>query len=122
MICHTIKIERTQRKIMIFSIYRLPDYVEWFQTQTEKSKLQIEKRLDMIKRDGHFGYVKNLGDDLFELKFNDGRRIYYTFIPVNNVLLLLGGCKNGQNRDINKAKNIIEKAKQNAKKRSGPYS
>lgn len=102
---------------MTFAIYPLQKYEEWFQSQTEKSKLQIEKRLDMIKREGHFGHIRDLGDDLFELKFNDGRRIYYTIIPVNNVILLLGGCKNGQDSDIRKAKNSIQKAKESAKKR-----
>ena len=102
---------------MTFTVYSLPKYEEWFQDQTEKSKLQIEKRLDMIKREGHFGHIRDLGDDLFELKFNDGRRIYYIIIPVNNVILLLGGCKNGQDSDIRKAKNSIQKAKENAKKR-----
>lgn len=57
-----------------------------------------------------------------ELKFNDGRRIYYTIIPVNNVILLLGGCKNGQSSDICKAKNSIEKAKAHAKKRASAAS
>jgi hypothetical protein len=37
------------KKLMKFTIYPLKQYEEWFQTQTEKSKLQIEKRLDMIK-------------------------------------------------------------------------
>lgn len=103
---------------MTYSIYPMPQYEEWFQTQTEKSKLQIEKRLDKIK-EGHFGHIRDLNDGLMELKFNDGRRIYYTIIPVNNVILLLGGGKNGQNSDIKKAKNSIEKAKEKAKKRVG---
>lgn len=71
----------------------------------------------MIKRDGHFGHIRDLGDDVCELKFNDGRRIYYTIIPINNVILLLGGCKNGQDRDIRKAKSSVQRAKENAKKR-----
>lgn len=104
---------------MTYAIFPMPKYDEWYQTQTEKSKLQIEKRLDKIKEEGHFGHIRNLGDDLVELKFNDGRRIYYTIIPVNNVILLLGGGKNGQDSDICKAKNSIEKAKENAKKRRG---
>lgn len=102
---------------MKFAIYFLKKYEEWLQTQTEKSKLQIEKRLDMIKQEGHFGHIRDLGDRLFELKFSDGRRIYYTIIPVNNVILLLGGCKNGQDSDIRKAKNSIQKAKENANRR-----
>lgn len=102
---------------MSFSIYPLPKYDEWFQTQSKKSKLQIEKRLNLIKQEGHFGNIRDLGDDLSELKFNDGRRIYYTIIPVNNVILLLGGGKNGQDSDIRKAKNSIQKAKENPTKR-----
>ncbi len=103
---------------MIYSIFPMPQYEEWLQTQTEKSRLQIEKRLDKVK-EGYFGHIRDLDDGLIELKFNDGRRIYYTIIPVNNVILLLGGGKNGQNSDIKKAKNIIEKAKDKAKKRGG---
>lgn len=104
---------------MTFAIYLLPTYEKWFHTQTEKSKLQIEKRLDKIKQSAHFGHTRDLGDDLFELKFNDGRRIYYCIIPIDNVVLLLGGNKNGQDYDIQKAKSILEKAKENAKKRKG---
>lgn len=115
MLYHTIKLGVG----MTYSIYPMPEYDEWFLMQTEKSKLQIEKRLDKIKKEGYFGHIRDLGDDLIELKFNDGRRIYYTIIPVNNVILLLGGGKNGQNSDINKAKNSIERAKEKAKKRRG---
>lgn len=80
-------------------------------------KFQIEKRLNKIKEEGYFGHIRDLGDELVELKFNDGRRIYYTTIPVNNVILLLGGNKNGQDSDIRKAKNIIEKAKKRTHER-----
>jgi putative addiction module killer protein len=102
---------------MIYSIYLLPQYEEWFDLQTQKSKLQIEKRLSKIEQEGYFGHIRDLGDGLIELKFNDGRRIYYTIIPVNNILLLLGGGKNGQDSDIRKAKNSIKKAKENMEKR-----
>ncbi len=106
---------------MTYVIYLMSQYKEWFETQTEKSKLQIEKRLDKVK-EGYFGHIRNLDDNLLELKFNDGRRIYYTIIPTNNVILLLGGSKNGQNSDIKKAKNSIEKAKDKAKSRNNLMS
>lgn len=101
---------------MIYKIYLMPQYEEWFDSQTNKSKFQIEKRLNNIKCIGHFGHIRNLDSGLAELKFNDGRRIYYTIIPVNNVILLLGGSKNGQESDIRKARNIIAQAKEKAKK------
>jgi len=101
---------------MSYKIYSMTQYDEWYETQTGKSKFQIEKRLDKIKTYGHFGHIRDdIGDGLAELKFNDGRRIYYTIIPENNVILLLGGNKNGQDSDIRKAKSIIAKAKERAK-------
>ena len=90
MLYHTIRVGKN-----VLQIYPMPQYDEWYETQTEKSKFQIEKRLDKIKTDGHFGHIRDLDDGLAEIKFNDGRRIYYTIIPVNNVVLLLGGNKNG---------------------------
>jgi putative component of toxin-antitoxin plasmid stabilization module len=45
----------------------MPQYNEWYETQTEKSKFQIEKRLDNIHQEGHFGHYKDLGDGLLEL-------------------------------------------------------
>lgn len=101
---------------MSYKIYLMPQYEKWYEMQTEKSKFQIEKRLDKIKTEEYFGHIRDLGDGLIELKFNDGRRIYFTIIPVNNVILLLGGGKNGQDSDIRKAKNIIAKAKEKAQK------
>jgi putative addiction module killer protein len=101
---------------MRYEIYSMPQYEEWFEKQTLKSKFQIEKRLSNIKSDGHFGHIRDLGDGLAELKFNDGRRVYYTVVPVKKVILLLGGSKNGQDSDIHKAKNIIARAKEKAKR------
>lgn len=103
-----------------YNIYQEEEYKYWYETQTFKSKRQILKRLSKIEESGHFGHINDLdedGDDLKELKFNDGRRIYYVIIPVDNVILLLGGNKNGQDKDIKKARGIIAKAKNKAKTR-----
>lgn len=103
---------------MNYRIHPTIKFNDWFEKQTEKSKVQIEKRLEKIRDFGHFGHFRQLDNELYELKFTDGRRIYYIIIPVNNVILLLGGCKNGQESDIQKARNAIQKAKENAKKRT----
>ncbi len=102
----------------VYSIYEDEGYKDWFNTQTLKSRTQVRKRLLNIQESGHFGHIRDLdedGDGLSELKFNDGRRIYYIIIPVDNVILLLGGNKNGQDKDIKKARNIIAKAKAEAR-------
>lgn len=66
-------------------------------------------RLDRIK-DGNFCDYKQLAPDLYELRlaFGSGYRIYYTI--ENNVIILLlnGGDKKSQTRDINRAKDILK--------------
>lgn len=71
--------------------------------------MQIKNRLLKIEEHGYFGTYKDLDDDLWELKFNDGRRIYFVFLPQKKIILLLGGNKNGQDKDIKKARNIFGK-------------
>ncbi|HEY4832249.1 MAG TPA: type II toxin-antitoxin system RelE/ParE family toxin [Waddliaceae bacterium] len=65
-----------------------------------------------IEDEGHFGLHKYLNAGVYELKFNDGRRIYYALIPKTKVILLLGGNKNGQDKDIKKASSILRKISQ----------
>lgn len=93
------------------------EFQEWLNNETPRSQYQIDTRLAKIRLDGHFGNHKsvshcekgNLKNLIWELKFNDGRRIYYAYIPEKNILLLLGGNKNGQDKDIGKAKNLFIK-------------
>jgi putative addiction module killer protein len=85
------------------------EYEEWFDAETKKSQVQIEDRLSKIENEGHFGIHKDLEDGVWELKWGSGRRVYYTIIPEKNIILLLGGNKNGQDKDITKAKKIIKR-------------
>ncbi len=91
---------------MMYDIYMTTEYEEWFEEQSDKHKIQISKRVSKIEEHGHFGRVKHLNNNIYELKWDGGRRIYYSIIPTKNVLLLLGGNKNGQDKDIKKAEKI----------------
>lgn len=93
-----------------YTIYETGDYLNWFGDQALKSQKQIQSRTLYIEREGYFGNHKYLeSEDLWELKFNDGRRIYYVIVPEKQVILLLGGNKNGQSKDIRQASNILRK-------------
>ncbi len=93
-----------------FVVYETEEYGEWVKSQTLKSRQQIQARILKIEEEGHFGHNKFLGDrEIWELKFNDGRRIYYAHIPELKIILLLGGNKNGQDKDIKKAASILKK-------------
>lgn len=100
---------------MGYVIYESEDYKTWFKSQTLKSQRQILSRLLKISEENYFGthkYLENAG--IWELKFNDGRRVYYVLI-INKLkmILLLGGNKNGQDKDIKKASTILRKISEN---------
>jgi putative addiction module killer protein len=92
---------------MGWTLTKLDEYVHWFASLRLKDAGQVEARLKRITDEDHFGSVKDLGDGLWELKFNNGNRIYYARTGKTELTLILGGDKNGQNRDIKKAKSLL---------------
>lgn len=89
--------------------YRLEqteEYERWRLSQPIKARLQIAKRLLLIQQEGHFGDHKSVDNGVYELRWESGRRIYYAIIPPMNLLLLLGGNKNAQNKDIQQAQRL----------------
>jgi putative addiction module killer protein len=93
----------------MYKLYKTNEFEDWLNGEPLKSKLQIEDRLLRISCDGHFGDHKRVGDHVWELKWSNGRRIYFAYIAKFNILLLLGGNKNGQSKDIAQAKKILGK-------------
>lgn len=72
------------------------------------TRARIFHRFDHVRL-GNFGDHKNLGDNLFELRFffGPGYRVYYTIKGERVVLLLCGGDKSTQAKDIARAKDIL---------------
>ncbi len=62
-------------------------------------------------QEGNPGDVKPVGEGVSELKLNfgSGWRIYYTERNVNIIMLLVGGIKNTQQRDIKLALKLAHK-------------
>ena len=94
---------------MKFKILAADEFGEWIEAEPAKARVQTAKRIDHIKDDGYFGDHKQVRDHIWELRWDNGRRVYYSLIPVKQVLLLLGGNKNGQTKDINQAEKIYKK-------------
>ena len=74
-------------------------YLEWYNSLDKSLRLIIDKRLSKVER-GLFGKNKHLTKGLYELKFDNGLRIYYTESNNTVVLLFSGGNKSKQNKDI----------------------
>lgn len=90
-----------------YTILSTEEFENWYEGQPEKAQVQIMGRLEKIENHGHFGTIKNLDYDLWEMKWQNGRRIYYAYFEKQNILLLLGGNKNGQDKDIRQARKIL---------------
>ena len=60
---------------------------------------------------GNKGDTEPVGDGVFELRidFGPGYRVYYTQIRNELIILLCGGNKSSQSRDIKRAKQIATK-------------
>src|SRR5882672_4128412 len=78
---------------------------EWFDSLRDK-KMQavVDARMTRI-RAGNFGEFKSVGGGVFELRisFGPGLRVYYALHGQQIVVLLAGGNKSGQSRDIRRA-------------------
>lgn len=83
----------------------LEPYTEWFNSiKDAKTKAVILTRIDRLKL-GNMGDCEPVGQGLSELKihYGAGYRIYFGQIGTTLVILLCGGDKSTQKKDIKKA-------------------
>lgn len=74
-------------------------YLECYNSLDKSLRLVVDKRLSKVERD-LYGKIRRLSEELYELKFDNGLRIYYTEIDNTIVLLFTGGNKSKQSKDI----------------------
>jgi putative addiction module killer protein len=81
-------------------------FEEWLESIADtKIRAIIRTRLNRVRM-GNFGDTKSLGDDVHELRihYSPGYRVYFAKWDGTIVILLCGGSKRSQNRDIRRAK------------------
>lgn len=79
-----------------------PVFTKWLKKlRDDGARLRILRRLARISRDGHFGDVKYF-DGIGELQvdYGPGFRVYFVKHGDTVVILLCGGDKDSQGRDI----------------------
>ena len=92
--------ERTLR-ILVLQNGQAP-FKEWMRSLRDKpTKARIQSRIDRLRL-GNFGDYQSVGDGVFELRIHvgPGYRIYFGLHGAQVVLLLCGGDKSTQARDI----------------------
>jgi len=74
-----------------------------------KAKVAILRRIKRAS-EGNFGDNKGIGNNISELRISIGAgyRVYYTIKRNQIIFLLVGGDKSTQQKDIQKARSILE--------------
>ena len=94
-------------------IRRTNIFDKWLEKlKDNKARDKIIVRIKRIEQTNHLGDYKSVGDNVYELKidYGCGYWVYFTFNGNEIIILLCGGDKSTQQKDINKAK-IINKQK-----------
>ncbi len=100
----------TYNVTMIVEIYQdehgREPFTQWlYSIKDTRTRARIDHRLERM-RVGNLGDFRALGSGLFELRlhFGPGYRIYYGRMGDEIVVLLAGGDKSSQTRDIQRAR------------------
>ena len=89
-----------------------PAFHAWLlKLKDDVAAARIAYRLQRIAETGNAGDSKPVGEGVFELRvdYGPGYRLYYAQREQSLLLLLVGGDKGSQKRDIAKAKRILAK-------------
>lgn len=85
-------------------LYESDEFKTWLLALSGALRDRVRSRLDHLEN-GHPGDSRSLGHGLFELKWRNRMRVYYTLNRIENVdsLILYGGFEGTQHGDIEKA-------------------
>ena len=95
-------------------------FVEWLAGLDDRqARARVEARLARVAV-GNFGDVEVVGEGVMELRIDwgPGYRVYFARLGQVIVLLLCGGDKRTQQRDIKRAKDYLEDYKARSAKRA----
>ena len=90
---------------MMFEIVQLPEFDDWIDGLKDNiTRIRLSRRLEKARR-GHLGDVKFVGDGVWEMRefFGSGFRMYYIQQGELLIVMLGGGDKSTQQRDIDRA-------------------
>ncbi len=98
----------------MYFIEKTTEFDKWFKKLNDlRAKARILLRLQKLEIEEHLGDCKPVGNGISELKINyaKGYRIYFKEADGKIIILLIGGDKSTQRKDIEKAKEIWVKLK-----------
>ncbi|MGD9477015.1 type II toxin-antitoxin system RelE/ParE family toxin [Shinella sp. G-2] len=94
----------------MFTLIASSRFEKWFGSLKDyRASARIRQRLARLEQ-GHFGDAKPVGDGVSEMRidYGPGYRVYFMRSGAVVVVLLCGGHKGSQSRDIEEAKRIAK--------------
>ena len=89
-------------------------YKRWFDSLKDRNaRMRIDIRIRRLSL-GNFGDVKPVGEGVSEIRidYGPGYRIYYLRKKNTVIILLLGGDKSTQSKDIQKAHELAQRVEE----------
>ena len=89
----------------VFTIRRTDVFAKWLDSLADvKGRACVLARIERLSM-GHAGDAKSVGDGVSELRidFGPGYRVYFAKVGRGNIVLLAGGDKSSQARDVRAA-------------------
>lgn len=93
----------------MYKVIRLEEFGEWLNNLRDKTtRIRLSRRLEKAQK-GNLGDVKPVGNGVYEMRefFGAGWRMYYVISGKTLIIMLGGGDKSSQSKDV---KNAIELA------------
>jgi putative addiction module killer protein len=89
----------------MYSVIETEEFSEWLEKLKDRpTRIRLGRRLDKARR-GILGDVKPVGEGVFEMRefFGPGWRLYYVERSGALIIMLGGGDKSSQSKDIEQA-------------------
>lgn len=96
------------------TIYTTEVFDGWFESLKDRQAARrIQARIDRAE-DGNFGDHKSVGEGVSEMRIHHGPgfRVYFTLRGLEIVILLAGGDKSSQAKDIQTAQELARQLKE----------
>lgn len=94
----------------MYEIKSTKNFSKWLSKLKDmKGRIAIVRRIERMEHD-NFGDVKSVGTHISELRISTGPgyRVYFTKREEKIIILLVGGDKSTQSKDIKKAEALLE--------------
>lgn len=98
----------------MYIIEKTDEFDKWLRKLKDlRAKAKILFRIQKIVTDEHFGDCEPVGKGIRELKIDyaKGYRVYFKELNGRIIILIIGGDKSTQQRDIERAKEILKRLK-----------